>query len=766
MSRVLDKIRDLLPPAAHAGLEEDYHAFRERTGSTDVDLFVQYLFQQGSIDQEQLAELLRQRGDLEVTSHRAVLRKREGTEPQRTFSAMSPQGSYALLGLIAEGSMGEVWIAKDHDLKRKVAFKLMSAPLQRDEMLLRRFVQEAQVTAQLDHPNIVQLYGFEAGSDRRVGYAMKLVAGERTLEHFMAEAREQADRGRIDEQHTLPARLDLLLKVCDAIFYAHSRGVIHRDLKPENVMVGPYYQVYVMDWGLARILDREEPDRPVVRGSQALHTQMGEAIGTPAYMSPEQARGNNDALDARSDLYALGLLLQELVTLRAAMKTGSALEVMTLASKARRVAVRSYGRGRVPAALVAIISKACALKPDQRYADVGALADDIRRFLRDEEVHALPDGPLRKASRVLAPYRTTMLVLALMGMVATSSLFAFSLVVFSAASVSSEAHEEQLGELLTAVSSQSNAIDLEIARYERTLQGMAAAAVSALTQDEAAAHTVYEGADFDAPGKGPPDLRMAPRYGQKLSFAHPSFKRAPTVERSEVSGVLSRLESLRHHYPRALMQLVDEGDLALQSDAVERRLGAEDTPVPWAYIGTVEGVGLTYPGHGGYPESFDPRKRPWYTVARDRVEMTWGQPYVDVNGLGLSLPLSVSLHDGRGDLLGVAGLDVSVQHVVEEMLVIPGLAEGYVSALLDSEGRVVVRSTDDWERFRGAAALTNRALRPAKYEHQAVVDAVLGERSGYVAVDGGQLAVFNRLEVLGWTLVVTGDEDALLAGLQ
>jgi len=229
-------------------------------------------------------------------------------------------GRYQILGEIARGGMGAVLRARDADLGRELALKVLLAPHRDDVDLRNRFVEEAQIGGQLQHPGIVPVYELGAFPDRRPFLAMKLVRG-RTLAALLAE--------RPDPSHDLPRFLAIFEQVCQTVAYAHARRVIHRDLKPSNVMVGSFGEVQVMDWGLAKVLteggvadERRRPDLAVdatqvqtVRsegsGSESL---AGSVMGTPAYMAPEQARGEVDRLDERADVFGLGAILCEILT--------------------------------------------------------------------------------------------------------------------------------------------------------------------------------------------------------------------------------------------------------------------------------------------------------------------------------------------------------------------------------------------------------------------------------------------------------------------
>ena len=230
----------------------------------------------------------------------------------------SRAGRYQLLGEIAHGGMGSVLRGRDMDLGRDLAVKVLLDEHSGQSVLVNRFLEEAQICGQLQHPGVVPVYDLGILADHRPFFAMKLVKGQ-TLAALLS--------GRSSPADDLPRFLSIFEAICQTMAYAHARGVIHRDLKPANVMVGAFGEVQVMDWGLAKILPKDAPKkegdaRPVnetiVAGlrseNEGALTEVGSAMGTPAYMAPEQARGETEAIDRRSDVFALGSILCEILT--------------------------------------------------------------------------------------------------------------------------------------------------------------------------------------------------------------------------------------------------------------------------------------------------------------------------------------------------------------------------------------------------------------------------------------------------------------------
>ncbi len=680
---------------------------------------------------------------------------------------------YKYIGMVGSGAMGEVRLAFDNQLQRKVAIKQMSGTVAGHMSLVTRFFNEAQITAQLDHPNVVPVYGLETTDEGALGYSMKLVVGQ-TLEEMVESVRQERKAKRaLPEELSLETRLEHFLKVCDAMAYSHARGVLHRDLKPANIMVGSYNEVYVMDWGIAKLLGTEEvaddTELPILSagtmpGIEVHKTQLGHAIGTPSYMSPEQAKGLNDQLDARSDQFSLGLILYELTTLQKAYQ-GHAISVLMRAQEADIETVAHWDRGvAVDRDLKAIIKRATSLQPSRRYADVGELADDIRRYLHGEATLARPDSLFRSTARALMAYREAVLVLLLTIGMSAGAIAIGALMTVQAVQYASAVRQERLAYTLSAVADQASGANDYFLELQGLLEALAESAEMALQDTPADTEVaLYMSPDFGANGNMPPDTVHVPRYGKPVSFTWPVFKLAPGVSEDSVKPELQRLIRLRRTFrSNFLRSESEEASLRTQAEVVSL-LGHQGVPLMWSYVSTETGIHTSFPGHGPYPDAYDPRVRPWYKLGKANRGPVWGSPYIDVNGEGLILPCVQSLWSDQGSMLGVAGIELTFDLVIEDLLRNPAVPGADKAWLTDDKGRVVVGSADLGTEI-GAGLHENKGLELKPLPVPAVLDAIEAEQgTGYRELDG-TLTVFSRLDTLGWYLVVSGDSAAVLDG--
>lgn len=328
-------------------------------------------------------------------------------ESALSISEAKEEGKYVIERKIGEGGMGQVFLAFDRDLRRSIAIKVIRKGHHVDRERLARFVEEAQVTGQLEHPGIPPIHEMAINEAQEVFFTMKLLKG-RTLKEIIHDL--HIGRREVREQFSPTRLLQILLSVCHAVHFAHEKGVIHRDIKPDNIMIGDYGEVQLIDWGLAKVLSQPDNDDDfgerveTVRTEQHMETLDSHIQGTLLYMAPEQAQGR--PVDQRADIYALGATLYEMLTFLPP-KTGRSINELLEESRLGLVLSPSSRapKRKVPPALEEICMKALEYHPGDRYVTAKELADAVQIYLdgtiEEERRRTESDNLLREAMKVL-----------------------------------------------------------------------------------------------------------------------------------------------------------------------------------------------------------------------------------------------------------------------------------------------------------------------------------------------------------------------------
>jgi len=707
----------------------------------------------GIPDPRDIVGELHKRGLLDAGQLKDAVMSLEASLQIRHFQQKPPKGDqvHAILGQLGAGAMGEVLIAKDPGLNRIVAVKRLHKEAAKRRSMLRRFYTEAQVTAQLDHPSIVPIHGIVDIGDETLAYAMKLVRG-RTLEDYFEETQGMWAVGKIDETHNLTARLERFLHVCDAMAYAHDRGILHRDLKPENIMVGAFGEVMIMDWGIAKVLanseieEVEDTSLPMPKGAKG--TKVGTVMGTPRYMSPEQANGETDTMNDASDQYALGLILQELISLNPAVKDNLQLEeALAWAREAKRLPIKHFHRkGTIPRELAATIDKATQKNPKNRYKSVTAMAEDIRRYMRDEAPMAKPDNIFQKLQRFIARHRTGVILIILMLM--------FSVVIVAGIGLlgglgaveykrhQAQLHEEQLTAILQYVVYKGQGVDMELKRIETLAAGVAAAA-----QQSLAAPAIKQ--SWDPTKQAPPGRSKSKRYGGEVSITHPEIGIASGETLARSRNAVNQLAGLGDRMGGAMSASHPKGQRPLSNR--HKQIADIGVPILWMRVATAGGVQAAMPGTRSLTEDMkDPRNATWYKASKKRGKAYWSNPDGKTRGLGLALTCSVPWLDDDGKVAGVVAVDVALEHIAKKMKA----PEAATAILVDKEGRIIARHGD---------STSGKKWEQEPFPRKDVWEAIQASPLQGFYEKKGTLAMWTPIRALGATYVVMGDATELLA---
>ena len=617
-------------------------------------------------------------------------------------------GLYALGNPLGDGGQGIVYCADDPGLQREVAVKQLRIELNSAEHARNEFINEARLTAALDHPAIIPIYNLCTDENGGLNLAMKKLNGI-SLKEYLAKTVERYQNGGIknfDEEAALVKRISLFIKVCEAISYVHSRKIIHCDLKPENIMLGEYGEVYVVDWGIAR-----QFDPPADTG--------GKIMGTPRYTSPENLAGLH--CDNRSDIYSLGVILFEIVTLSPAFSGQSTTEVLSRVKAGQFNSITHQFGHRLSRDLTAIVRKATALEPEKRYSSAEELTADLQAYRRGGEVTANPDTPWRKLRRWALRNRGKAIAAAAV----LTILFLAGITVTGLAVKMRLAEEEHLqnniidestartvqlavkiDRLLTHISALLGVFNadlsmvLDLNRPSSTLGNPEITASSSVGAVPGTAELFVPGAD---------KISHFP-LGMKLDLTRAVYVAPRQISSNELSHMLKCLRPAVSRMRRTVLKSNPE----YWNYSDEQRLEAYQNlqlPVSFCYFTLKNGLHVMYPGNNGVPESYDGRTRPWYKAAEGRgATPVWVVPYHTVLSKSSGIiSCAMEIVGARDKVHGIVAVDIPISVLGKTLLLNPEKAAFTLERLLVSEdGEIILRATGNRKAFVMGEEIINK----------------------------------------------------------
>ena len=602
--------------------------------------------------------------------------------------------------IFAEGGQGIIREGMDLDLRRPVAIKTLKS--QQDDQFTRgQFIQEARVTAQLSHPAIIPIYSLNTDKEDGLHLVMKLVDGKTLKEYLEQLDHEYRTVGieQFDERKSLMYRLEIILRVCDALDYAHNRNIMHCDLKPENILIGEFRETYIMDWGIARQI--EEPGY-----DPATWVKPSTISGTPRFLSPEAIHGEHT--DQRADIYALGLILFEVVTLREAYMAHSSAEVVSMIREGRIAETRHKYGFRIDPDLKAIIAKATAYNRDERYQNVRDLGMDIRRYMGGEETTANPYHLFGKISAFAAHHKRTSLLFAAACII--TLLLTIGVTCYRRISMINARHNYslELGKAQLQSTTCADYIETNIARNAQFLSAITSEFIflyeTDMDDEDGSPDSMTPVSAMRNDAKDPPaSLLYSSVYHRKVDFSHFAHK---TIHGDTLTAIEKHRLHVLDHLRGSIMSVFYErlpSRLANASPAEQNEyLRLTGIPLHLLLFGFPDGQYIVYPGSGSYAPTYDPRGRHWYKTAQEgNGDFAWSKPYPgNTAAAGYLLSCNVPMLDTAGRFLGVAGFDLHLNTIIRDLNAQGNTGTNVLEkTLLDNSGLILLSTG---ARFAGA----------------------------------------------------------------
>ena len=775
------RTRKVVPPSDPDGAEE--RPF-EREEKSSVGVFIEHLT--GIFHRKGAAAEVDAAPDPEIPED--VSLDRSDAEKFPPLEAAFMRGEE-----IGAGGQARLYRGFDIHLRRQAAVKSLREEQGKHPELREKFVSEAMITAQLDHPAIVPVYSIHRDKDGNLHLAMKLVRG-RPFQTYLAELVRHYDRdgfSAAEEKRSLDYRLEVFLTVCDALEYAHNRNIMHCDLKPENLMIGEYHEAYLMDWGLAQPIDDPDFDPETWKAPTVI-------TGTPRFLSPEAVRGEH--CDRRADIYAMGLILYEIVTLQYGYPGSDHQKTIAAIRRGEMRPVIHRYKYPIPTDLRKIILKAAAWDKEKRYRTMGEFSADLRRFIRGEEVSANPDSFFGRFARWSYRHRRLMLSLGLCAITLGAVGVAYSIYERYRQEKIRHAQEQALAQqrcereqaqrreeaalhhrqqaLTVALGyalGASRSLDRQIFKMENGLRSVTAEALLLLNADDLTVNgkpPIYSLTDLHDPEKRPATLVDSPGLGFTVDIDHIAYHISRGCHPEKLEDRIRRLTLLQPMLMRTIVESSHDSVLSEENlPALRERALKNGVPLVSLYFGFDDGVFVTYPGELGIDHNgtYDHRKRWWYKLRTESDKssaLKWHTPYLSVNGK-LVFSCTLPMIDTKGRHHGVAAADISLPKMLDELREEGNHGKALLEkSIVNDDGNVVLDLSKDFMRDKAKYyAVENGDLKFIPYPDQALFREIRERRVGYIVrEEGGKKVayVFAGMFSVPWYYVEKLDLDELL----
>lgn len=582
--------------------------------------------------------------------------------------------NYILKHQIAEGAQGIVMTGFDKSLKRNIVVKSTKSYKDKEHAIKDKnfFVSEARIMAQLDHPSIAPIYGMFSDDENKLHLAMKHIHGKTMKDYLQGISILYQQEGveKYTEKDSILNRIEYLIRVCEAVDYAHCKGVIHRDLKPENIIIGSHGEIYVMDWGLACLLAPEQSP-----GSQHL-TEIGlhlrcELAGTPCYIAPELIRGG--LTSPQSDVFSLGMILFEIVTLTRAVPGETINEVF------RNILKRNYNpfkhrflKTKLSDDLNAIIAKATSPALSRRYESANDMAKDLRSYLMRKETVARPDNFLRKCLRGIGNHAviTSSVILSsllLLTVIALYGLHSQNILINK-----QKTREAMLTHFQYKLIKRSDKLNYAIRYFENQLTNLANHCKYILS---AKANTVNAGYIYSLAYSGKTESNSTVKDSMNLT--------------DKKKSILSQI--LKHMLSVSNLKFKDQASKSAKQAAVDK-----EKPIVGVFVGLKNGSILAYHGDKNYSKKCCPTKRSSYKDALKKNDaISWSKPFKCTICSKIVISCLRRIFDKENKELGIVGIDIDLEYIHKYLFLhnISGMKE----FLVNRNGEVILSSNLDYK---------------------------------------------------------------------